>query len=61
MTTNGFDFPCRVKYKFKEKQGLILLDQIRAADKQRLIKKMGVLNEDTQLELCSRLQELFAY
>ncbi len=61
MTTTGFDFPCRIKCKFKEKQGLILLDQIRAVDKQRLVKTMGVLNEDTQLELCFRLQELFAY
>ncbi|MEK6748283.1 MAG: type II toxin-antitoxin system PemK/MazF family toxin [Pseudomonadota bacterium] len=61
MTTKGFDLPCRVKCIFDEKNGLILLDQIRAVDKQRLIKKLGVIDESIQIELCSRLQELFAY
>ena len=61
MTTKGFDFPCRIECEFKEKHGLILLDQIRAVDKQRLVKKLGVIDEQTQYELCSQLQELFAY
>ncbi len=39
MTTKGFDFPCRVKCKFKNKNGLILLDQIRAAFSAPLIIK----------------------
>ena len=61
MTTKGFDYPCRIECKFKGKKGLILLDQIRAVDKSRLIKKVGVISSKTQLELCSRLQEMFAY
>lgn len=61
MTTKGFDLPCRVNCVFDGKSGLILLDQIRAVDKQRLIKKLGVIDEDIQVELCSRLQEIFAY
>lgn len=61
MTTKGFDFPCRIKCKFKNKNGLILLDQIRAIDKTRLIKKLGSIDEDTQIELCDTLQELFSY
>ncbi len=61
MTTKGFDFPCRVSCKFKNKKGLILLDQIRAVDKSRLIKKLGSINESTQIELCDALQELFIY
>ena len=61
MTTKGFEFPCRIKCKFKNKKGLILLDQIRAVDKSRLIKKLGSIDEKTQLELCNTLQELFAY
>lgn len=61
MTTKGFDAPCRVKCVFDDKSGLILLDRIRAVDKQRLIKKLGVIGEDAQIELCARLQELFAY
>lgn len=61
MTTRGFDFPCRIKCKFKNKKGLILLDQIRAVDKTRFIKKLGSINENTQVELCNTLQELFAH
>ncbi len=61
MTTKGFDFPCRIKCKFKNKNGLILLDQIRAVDKSRLVKKLGFIDEKTQIELCNVLQELFAY
>jgi len=61
MTTKGFDFPCRVTCKFKGKNGLILLDQIRAVDKTRLVKKLGSINKDTQIELCNILQELFTY
>ncbi len=61
MTTKGFDFPCRIKCNFKGKNGLILLDQVRAVDKRRLVKKLGTIDEDTQIELCNALQELFAY
>ncbi len=61
MTTKGFDFPCRIKCKFKNKNGLILLDQIRAVDKTRFIKKLGSIDENTQVELCNTLQELFAH
>lgn len=61
MTTKGFEFPGRIPLKFKGKNGLILLDQIRAVDKSRLVKKMGVINIKTQEELCLCLQELFAF
>ncbi len=61
MTTKGFDFPCRIKCKFKNKNGLILLDQIRAVDKTRFIKKLGSIDENTQAVLCNTMQELFAH
>ena len=61
MTTTGFEFPCRVACTFKGKHALILLDQIRAVDKTRLVSKLGVIDETTQVELCLRLQELFAF
>ena len=61
MTTKGFDLPCRIRCSFQGKEGLILLDQIRAVDKTRLIKKLGAMQESTHAELCSSLQELFAY
>ena len=61
MTSKGFDFPCRVECDFKGKQGLILLDQIRAVDKTRLIKKLGTLDSKTQVKLCGSLQEMFVF
>jgi mRNA interferase MazF len=61
MTTKGFDLPCRIECKFKNKSGLILLDQIRAVDKTRLVKELGLIDEGTQIELSNALQELFAY
>jgi mRNA interferase MazF len=61
MTTKGFDFPCRIRCNFKGKNGLILLDQIRAVDKTWLVKKLGAIDENIQVELCDALQELFAY
>lgn len=61
MTTKGFNFPCRMTCKFKDKNGLILLDQIRTVDKARLVKQLGTIDEVAQIELCDALQELFAY
>src|SRR3990170_7334602 len=56
MTTTGKDYPTRVTYKFKKKKGQIVLDQIRTIDKTRLIKKLGSINPQTQLEVISVLQ-----
>ncbi len=61
MTTKGFKFPCRVECEFDGKSGLILLDQIRAVDKSRLVKKLGIINNNIQEKLCGCLQELFIY
>jgi mRNA interferase MazF len=61
MTTKGFDFPCRVECDFAGKTGLILLDQIRVVDKSRLIKKLGEVDDKTQIKVCDVLQELFSY
>lgn len=60
MTTKGFDFPCRLVCEFNTKKGLILLDQIRATDKSRLIKRLGVIDKNTQDKLCGLLQEIFS-
>ncbi len=61
MTTVGNDYPTRVPCTFKRKIGQIVLDQIRTVDKTRLIKKLGIINPDTQAEVISVLQRLFAF
>ena len=61
MNTASKDYPTRVSCKFKKKKGQIVLDQIRTIDKTRLIKKLGSINPETQLEVISVLQRLFAF
>ena len=59
LTSKGFDFIFRPKINFQEKDGLILLDQIRAVDKSRLVKKIGTIEEETAKTVSSTLVEMF--
>ncbi len=61
LTSKGFDFPMRIKINFEDKEGLILLDQIRSVDKQRLVKKIGTIEPKTAEDICLKLQEIFEY
>ncbi|MDY0219706.1 MAG: type II toxin-antitoxin system PemK/MazF family toxin [Desulfobacterium sp.] len=61
MRSKGFNYPTRIQCMFKGKKGLILLDQMRAIDKSRLIQKLGLFSEDAQMKITDCLQELFAY
>ena len=61
MTTAGKDYPTRVTCHFKKKAGQIVLDQIRTIDKTRLVKKLGEIDPETQIEVISVLQRLFAF
>jgi len=61
LTTAGKKYPTRVSCKFKNKKGQIVLDQIRTIDKTRLIKKLGSIDSQIQLEVISVLQRLFAF
>jgi mRNA interferase MazF len=61
MTTAGKDYPTRIQCKFKRKKGQIVLDQIRTIDKTRLIKKLGTIDPNSQIEVIAVLQRLFAF
>ena len=61
MTSKGFSFPTRIQCIFQKKRGLILLDQMSAVDKSRLIQKLGVVSKTTQVKIINCLQELFAF
>lgn len=61
MTSQGFDFIFRPKIKFEGKNGLILLDQIRAVDKTRIVKKIGVVEKNKSKEISKILVEIFEY
>ncbi|UCF84811.1 MAG: type II toxin-antitoxin system PemK/MazF family toxin [Desulfobacteraceae bacterium] len=61
ITTAGKEYPTRISCKFRKKKGQIVLDQIRTIDKAQLVKKLGSINPETQLEVISVLQRLFAF
>ncbi len=61
LTTQGFEFPTRIKCHFQDQSGLILLDHMRAVDKKRLLKKLGHIEQTIAQKLCEILQEMFAF
>jgi mRNA interferase MazF len=60
MTTQGNNYPVRVKCRFRGKEGKIVLDQIRTIDKSRLIKRLGSIDTLTQKNVLKILAEMFA-
>jgi mRNA interferase MazF len=60
MTTGSNPAPFRIPIAFQAKRGLILLDQVRALDRVRLIRKLGKAAEKTVTETLRTLQEVFA-
>ncbi len=60
MTSKGRTYPSRVLCKFEDRDGQVVLDQIRTVDKVRLVKKLGKLDEQTQRMVFDVLYEIFA-
>lgn len=60
LTTKGRDYPTRIGCVFDGRSGQIVLDQIRTIDKSRLVKRLGFLDNETQVLVLERLRELFA-
>ena len=60
MTSKGFAAPFHVPVTHAGTKGLIVLDQLRSVDKQRLVKKSGQVSAKTLGTVLKILQELFA-
>ena len=60
MTSRTRDYPTRIPCTFQNKSGQIVLDQIRAVDKSRLVKRLGRMDERTQQTVLNNLAEMFA-
>ena len=60
MTTGSHPAPFRIPVTFQRKSGLILLDQLRTLDRQRLVKRLGVTKPETQAAVLGALQAMFA-
>jgi len=60
MTTVRRGWPTRIQTVFQGKGGEIALDQIRAVDKTRLVKRLGKLERTTANMVLDTLGEMFA-
>jgi mRNA interferase MazF len=61
LTSTLKNYPTRFECLFEGRTGQLAIDQIRSVDKTRLIRKLGILDEETSKLLCSVLVETFKY
>ena len=59
MTTTIRPYPTRPPLRFQGKAGQIALDQMRAVDKARLVRKLGTVSAHTAQQVSSVLVEMF--
>jgi mRNA interferase MazF len=59
MTTGSRPAPFRIPVTFGGKTGLILLDQMRTLDQQRLVRRLGAIGRATLGQTLVTLREMF--
>ncbi len=59
LTTGSRPAPYRVPTTFRGRAGLILLDQLRALDRMRLIRRLGSVTSGTLSSTLATLREMF--
>jgi len=59
MTTTVRPYPTRVAVTFQKKRGQVALDQIRAVDRQRLVRRLGTAPDQTVENVAAVLVEMF--
>jgi mRNA interferase MazF len=60
MTTGSRPAAFRVPLTFQGQHGLIVLDQLRALDRARLVKRLGALRAQTLASTLNTLQAMFS-
>ena len=60
MTTQGHAYPSRVPCRFEDKDGYVVIDQLRTVVKPRLVCRLGRLSTPTQKAVLATLSEFFA-
>ena len=58
MTTQSRFYPTRTPLKFDGKEAWIVLDQLRTIDRERLIKKLGKIDQKTINQVKSIIKEM---
>ena len=59
MTTTLRSYPTRVNLTIRNKEGQVALDQLRAVDRQRLVRKLGTVSTKAAHEIAGVLVEMF--
>ena len=61
LTSTKKAYPTRVNCVFENKEGQVAIDQMRAVDKSRLVKKLGAFKDTAFMEkVLNVLQQMFA-
>lgn len=60
MTTKGREYPTRVRCRFGGKEGQVVLDQLRTVDRERLVRRLGEIDQETRRAILATLAEMFA-
>ena len=60
MTTQGRPYPTRIACRIKGKSGQVALDQLRAVDRARLVRRLGRLEPRPSARVLEVLQEMFS-
>lgn len=60
MTTTMRPYPTRVSLRFQGKSGQAALDQLRAVDRQRLVRKLGTVSANIAQQTSTLLLEMFS-
>ncbi|MEP6558953.1 MAG: type II toxin-antitoxin system PemK/MazF family toxin [Burkholderiales bacterium] len=61
MTTGSWPAPFRIPVTSQRKNGLVLLDQLRALDRQRQVERLGSVKPATLDDTLGALQVMFAH
>jgi mRNA interferase MazF len=59
MTTGSRSAPSRIPVVFQGRAGFILLDQLRAMDRLRLVRRLGTVPRETLMRTLATLREIF--
>jgi mRNA interferase MazF len=59
LTTGGRAYPWRIRCRFQQRSGYVVLDQLRTVDRERLVKPLGALPRQTLADVLGALQEMF--
>jgi len=60
MTTGGHAYPFRIACRFQKRDGFVVLDQLRAIDRSRVVRRLGRLSAPAVQKALAVLREMFA-